>query len=233
MKKHIPNFITCLNVLTGTLGITMVLVNRDPSWALIFVVVATVFDFLDGLIARALKLQSEFGKQLDSLADLISFGVLPAFALLIFIESVHSNEIFDLRIFSPVSYFGLLIVPFSALRLARFNLAANQSDEFRGLPTPANALMIATITFVQPGFVTVGVLLAITVLSCFLLISNIPMIALKFKTIGWSGNELRYSLIILEIIGLVTFHVSFISFIIPMYIAISAVGQLLSPADIS
>lgn len=227
MKKHIPNFITCLNVLTGTIGIAVVLVSKDASWALIFVAVASFFDFLDGLVARVLKVQSEFGKQLDSLADLISFGALPAFSLLILIDSIQFSEIFDFKILSFLAYFALIIVPFSALRLTKFNLSTDQSDEFKGLPTPANALMITAIAFEKLEFMPIDALLVLTVLSCFLLVSNIPMIALKFKSMGWRGNELRYSLIILEIAGLVIFQLSFIPFIIPVYIVVSVVGNSL------
>ncbi|MCP4457470.1 MAG: CDP-diacylglycerol--serine O-phosphatidyltransferase [Cytophagales bacterium] len=233
MKKHIPNFITCLNVLTGAIGIAVVLISKDPTWALTFVIVAAFFDFLDGLVARVLNLQSEFGKQLDSLADLISFGVLPAFAFLVSINSAQSLELFDFKLLSPLSYFGLLVVPFSALRLAKFNLATDQSDEFKGLPVPANALMITTIAFAQPDFIGVEVLLVITAVSCFLLVSNIPMIALKFKSLAWKGNELRYSLLILEILCLIIFQLSFIPFVIPTYIVVSVIGNSLYKTFVS
>ncbi len=233
MKKHIPNFITCLNMLTGVVGIAVVMTSGDLWWALIFVLVACFFDFLDGLVARALNLQSEFGKQLDSLADLISFGALPAFTLLISIDSFEFKEIPDFRILSLWSYAGLLILPFSALRLAKFNLATDQSDEFKGLPTPANALMITAIAFVRPDFMNVGAWLILIVLSCFLLVSNIPMISLKFKSVGWRGNELRYSLILIEVAGLAIFQLSFFPFVIPLYIAISVVGNSLRKAVVS
>lgn len=231
--KHIPNFITSLNVLTGAIGIAVIFVNKDASWVLVFVVVASLFDFLDGLVARVFKVQSEFGKQLDSLADLISFGALPAFTLLILIHSSQSNAVSDFSQLSYLSYFGLLIVPFSALRLAKFNLASDQSEEFKGLPTPANALMIAAFAFTKPDFINLEALLGLTAMSCFLLVSNIPMVALKFKSMAWKGNELRYSLIILEIVGLSIFQLSFIPFVIPAYIVISVIGNLLMKVVIS
>jgi len=219
MKKHIPNFITCLNVLTGGLGLLAV-IQGDMKVGIFYVIIASFFDFLDGLIARLLKVQSEFGKQLDSLADMVSFGVLPSFILF----ELFSKESLDWAIVA------LLVIPFSALRLAKFNLASDQSDEFKGLPTPANAVMIGAIAFMYEDLMNLlnkEILLVLTALSCFLLVSNIPMIALKFKSMAWKGNEQRYSLISLEVIGLAIFQLSFIPFVIPLYIAVSVVGNLL------
>ncbi len=231
MKRHIPNFITCLNVLTGAVGIGVI--SQGTEWsAIYFVLMAGAFDFLDGLVARALRLQSEFGKQLDSLADLVSFGLLPAMTLMYAFNSVNTSFT-STPSTTILSFSALLIVPFSALRLAKFNLATDQSDEFKGLPTPANALMITAITFARPTFITVEILLLIIALSCFLLVCNIPMIALKFKSMVWKGNELRYSLIILEILGLAIFQLSFIPFVIPTYITMSIVGNFLQRTVLS
>jgi len=227
MKKHLPNFITCLNVLTGAVGIAWVSFFQRGETAVYFVLAAAVFDFLDGLMARLLKVQSEIGKQLDSLADLVSFGVLPAFALMYLLDNLLSDPFACFSGTDPLAFSALLIIPFSALRLAKFNLATDQSDEFKGLPTPANALMITAIAFSRPDFMTVETLLVVTALSCFLLVSNIPMIALKFKSMAWKGNEFRHTLIILEVIGLAIFQLSFIPFVIPLYIAVSVVGNLL------
>lgn len=222
MKKHIPNFITCLNIMTGALGILAVS-RGEVVIAIYFVLIASFFDFLDGMFARILKVQSEFGKQMDSLADMISFGVLPSFVMYAML-----NDSGSVGAFMP--YIGLLIVPFSALRLAKFNLATDQSDEFKGLPTPANAIMIAAIAFAKPDFINLEALIFLSIISSFLLVSNIPMIALKFKSMGWRGNELRYALIILEVIGLAIFQLYFIPFIIPLYIVMSVVGNSLRKA---
>ena len=233
MKKHIPNFITCLNVLTGTLGIALI-IDGGAEIAIYFVLIAAGFDFLDGLVARLLKVQSEMGKQLDSLADLVSFGLLPALALM----ELDSN--FGMVGVALVS--AMLIVPFSALRLAKFNIAMDQANEFKGLPTPANAIMITSFIyfytdfwdilklndwlFLGPFLMQEG-LVVFSLISCFLLVSNIPMIALKFKSMSWKGNELRYTLLILEVLGLAVFQLSFIPFVIPLYIMVSIVGNTL------
>ena len=222
MKKHIPNFITCLNVLTGALGILAVS-QAKVEVAIYYVLIASLFDFLDGMFARILNVQSEFGKQMDSLADMISFGVLPSFVMYSMLTGMSGNVGF-------ASYVGLLIVPFSALRLAKFNLSFDQSTEFKGLPTPANALMISAIAIASPDLLTMEVLLGLSIISCSLLVSNIPMIALKFKSPVWKENELRYSLIILEVLGLAIFQWSFIPFVIPAYIGVSVVGNSLRKA---
>jgi CDP-diacylglycerol--serine O-phosphatidyltransferase len=222
MKKHIPNFITCLNILTGALGILAVS-RGEVEMGIYYVLIASFFDFFDGMFARILKVQSEFGKQMDSLADMISFGVLPSFVMYAMLDGSGGEGGF-------IAYIGLLIVPFSALRLAKFNLATDQSEEFKGLPTPANAIMITAIAFAKPDFINLEALILISIISSFLLVSNIPMIALKFKSMGWRGNELRYTLIISEVIGLAIFKLYFIPFIIPLYIVLSVVGNSLRKA---
>jgi len=233
MKRHVPNFITCLNILTGSVGIVMVAVYQDATMALPFILVAGIFDFFDGLAARALKVQSDIGKELDSLADVISFGMLPAAALVIGLFERLTSGIFDFRELPYWAFVGLLIVPFSALRLAKFNLATDQSDEFKGLPTPANAILISGFLYTSLSFVSVYFLMALTVVSCFLLISNIPMLAFKFKTMGWQGNEAKYSLLIILLVGFVFFQLSFLAFVIPTYILVSIAGNYLAPKGVS
>lgn len=213
MRKHIPNFLTCLNILVGTLGSFFVIPR--PDLALDFVLLCAALDFLDGLAARALNAQSEFGKQLDSLADLVSFGVVPSLAIFSFIISGVTDPTWQ--------FVALLIVPFSALRLARFNLS-EASQEFRGLPTPANALMIAAFLFRPLEFATPSFLLGLSIISCFLLVSNIKMLSFKFSNLAWKGNELRYLLILITLAGLIIWQWAYVPFVIPTYIALSIVG---------
>ena len=222
MKRHIPNFLTCCNMMVGSLGIVWVISEKssDVFW---FVLIAAVFDFLDGFSARILKVQSEIGKQLDSLADLISFGMLPACAMV--------TWQFDQEyVWHPyANYLSLILVPFSALRLAKFNVSTNQSKEFVGLPTPANAIMLATLLSFSSHIVLNSVFFVLIIpLSCFLLVSKIRMIALKFSHWNWKENKLRYSLILLVVIGLTVFKFNFIPFVIPTYILISILGNKLS-----
>lgn len=227
MKRHIPNLITCLNILTGAAGIVTVAVKQDPSLALPFILLAGVFDFFDGLAARMLRVQSDIGKELDSLADVISFGMLPAAALVIGLSQRITSGIFDFRELPFWALIGLLIVPFSALRLAKFNLATDQSDEFKGLPTPANAILIGAFLYTSLGFVSAGFLIGLTLLSCFLLVSNIPMLAFKFKTMQWQGNEAKYVLLLILLVGLILLQQAFLPFVIPTYILVSIVGNYL------
>ena len=138
LKAQLPNFITLLNLLSGVLGIIWVL-EGQPLYGAYFVILAATFDFFDGFTARLLKVQSDMGKELDSLADVISFGVLPGILLYSLTESQTEAA------FLP--YCTLIIPMLSAYRLAKFNLDTRQSDRFIGLPTPANALLLTTIPY--------------------------------------------------------------------------------------
>ncbi len=228
MKKHIPNFLTCCNLMVGAVGIGYVAVTKDYHHSIYIVLFAAFFDFLDGLAARLLRVQSEFGKQLDSLADLVSFGVLPAVALMIAsLKYDLLDVLFGANELNLTAVVALMIIPFSALRLAKFNLSTDQSNEFRGLPTPANALMIGAFLLLDSSLLTPLSSLLITVSSCFLLVSNIRMIAFKFKSMSWAGNELRYLLLVILIIGFAVFQLSFVPFVIPTYIVFSIVGNYL------
>ncbi|MEQ9231745.1 MAG: CDP-alcohol phosphatidyltransferase family protein [Cyclobacteriaceae bacterium] len=227
MKKHIPNFLTCCNLMVGAVGIVFIALRDDFQLTFMFVLIASIFDFADGLAARSLKVQSEIGKQLDSLADLVSFGVLPSFAFCYAFLRLGNLSFFEVFEFENTALFPLLIVPFSALRLARFNISTDQSNEFKGLPTPANAILISGMLLLNSTILSSEYVLLITVSSCFLLVSNIRMIAFKFKSMSWAGNELRYLLLVILIIGFAVFQLSFVPFVIPTYIVFSIVGNYL------
>lgn len=193
-KSHIPNTITILNLLSGSLAVILLFKGYVQSAALL-VVLATILDFLDGFIAKMLNAKSIIGKELDSLADVISFGLAPALFLFILMEKHPITETNNLTALLP--YLALLIAAFSALRLAKFNIDTRQSVSFLGLPTPANAVLIISFTIVAGQMPFLGnnfyLQLAIIPLSCYLLVSEIPMFAIKFsKGFSLSLNKIRY-----------------------------------------
>jgi CDP-diacylglycerol--serine O-phosphatidyltransferase len=226
MKKHFPNFLTCCNLLCGSLGILSMLSNGEnieifrgiePAY---FVWVACIFDFFDGFAARWLKVSSPIGKELDSLADVISFGFLPAVFMFKYIEQAVSNE----RGLIYLPYVGLLIVVFSALRLAIFNVDETQKDSFRGVPTPANTLFITGLPFLSSILPFIGnywVLTAITIVFSLLLISRFELFALKFKNFKWADNQLRFTFLLLAVLLLAIFQFAALPIIIILYILLS------------
>jgi CDP-diacylglycerol---serine O-phosphatidyltransferase len=216
MKKHLPNFLTCCNLLSGCLGIVFLLEDRDVP-AAYFVWVACVFDFFDGFTARLLKTHSAIGKELDSLADVVSFGVLPAMVMYKLIGASTPSE--------SLPYIGFMIAMFSALRLAIFNVDETQRDSFKGLNTPANTLFITSLPLIQhrvgDWLYTPWMLIAITVIFSFLLVSRIEIFALKFKNFKWADNRIRFTFLILSVLLLVSLQVLAIPLIILLYIVLS------------
>jgi CDP-diacylglycerol--serine O-phosphatidyltransferase len=216
MHKHIPNFLTCCNLVCGCIGIILLLEgSATPTAYLVWA--ACIFDFFDGFAARWLKISSPIGKELDSLADMVSFGVLPA----LFMYNTLSFE----SPFSYLPYIALLMAVCSALRLAIFNLDETQSDSFKGLPTPANALFITAIPFLDsPVFDFVHspvVLAAITIIFSLLLVSRIDLFALKFKNFTWSDNAMRFTFLALAVLLLAVLQLAALPLIILLYIALS------------
>ena len=181
--NSIPNLLTLANVTIGGIGIIYVL-TVDATIGAYFIWVAVVFDYLDGFAARMLKATSPIGKQLDSLADMVSFGALPALIMYKMLESTSENEY--------VPYLGLLIMAFSALRLAKFNIDERQSTDFFGLPTPANALFISSLALSSYSFLNDGVLVGITIVFSLLLVVDVKLIAIKFKNFGWRDNKWKF-----------------------------------------
>ncbi|GAB2499474.1 CDP-diacylglycerol--serine O-phosphatidyltransferase [Algoriphagus taiwanensis] len=222
--RHIPNFITLLNLLTGVLGIIAVLDGKVLQ-AATFVLIAAALDFLDGLLARLLKVQSGIGKELDSLADVVSFGVLPGIVL--FQMTLGQTQL------DWLPYLTLIVPMLSAYRLAKFNLDTRQSDRFIGLPTPANALFISTLPHLALLWPKIGIwltspffLVGIAWIFSILLISEIPLIALKFKHFRFSGNQFRFLLVGLSVLIFALFQLAGIPLIILSYILLSVVENL-------
>ena len=223
MKRHLPNFLTCCNLLCGCLGIIFTLEGRDIP-AAYFVWVACVFDFLDGFAARLLKVTSPIGKELDSLADVVSFGVLPSL--------VMYKMISDSAEYSFLPYTAFAIAVFSALRLAIFNVDETQRESFRGLNTPANTLFITSLPLVYDE---VGrwlyepwVLVALTSICSFLLVSRIEFFALKFKNLTWKDNRTRFTFLFLSVLLLIGLQIAAIPVIIILYVVVSLIDNTFS-----
>lgn len=201
IKKHIPNGITCCNLISGCIA-TCFAFFHDPELALLWIIIGAVFDFFDGMSARALHVSSPIGKELDSLADDVTFGVAPStilFSQLLVLDAPS----FLAPVSSFLPFVAYLMAAFSALRLAKFNLDERQSMGFIGMPTPANALfwgslIISCREWLESSSYSFLLLIAFMLLSCWLLISEIPMFALKFKHWGWQGNQLRYGFMIVS-----------------------------------
>ncbi|SFN70022.1 CDP-diacylglycerol---serine O-phosphatidyltransferase [Algoriphagus ornithinivorans] len=217
--NHIPNGLTLLNLLSGVIGISFVLNGNVLSGAY-FIVLSAVFDFFDGFAARLLKVSGELGKQLDSLADCVSFGVLPGF-ILFQLTSEATNSTY-------LPYLTLIIPLMSAMRLAKFNIDTRQSDRFIGLPTPANALFISTLPYLAKKWFLIEnslsnpwTLIIIAWVFSILLVSEIPLIALKFKNFSLSDNVFRFVLIGLGIICIAWLGLGGIPIIILAYLGLS------------
>ena len=223
MKKHIPNTITCCNLISGCIATYWALCGVYDT-ALLFIVIGAVFDFFDGMTARLLHVSSPIGKELDSLADDITFGFAPSAIVFHFLTSHLS--------FLP--YIAFVMAAFSALRLAKFNLDERQAMGFIGLPTPANALFWGALIvgseewLASSPYYIYGVI-ALMLLSCYLLVSEIPMFALKFKTWGWKGNEIKYIFILSCVPLLLLLGVSGLAAIIAWYIVLSAITTKKQP----
>jgi len=232
LKHHIPNVITCLNLFCGCLSIVSTFSGR-MDLAVYFILVAAVFDFFDGFAARFLNAYSELGKQLDSLADMVSFGVAPASIMYNLLLTAATKP----GIYENFFPFGLLIpllayliAVFSALRLAKFNIDTRQTDSFIGLPTPANALFICSLAFMSisdsplPWLTdSMFFLLAVTFLFSYLLIAELPLFSLKFKSFDWKRNKIKYVFVSISALLLLFFHWAGLSFVILLYIIISII----------
>lgn len=195
IKKNIPNTITCCNLISGCIA-TGCAFYGQYQWAVLMIIVGAVFDFFDGLTARALDVSSPIGKELDSLADVVTFGVAPSAIIFYLFHQVHYPQLLEpLKDFIP--YTAFIMAAFSAFRLARFNLDERQSTQFIGLPTPANALFWGSLVLGQHAFLVslkfnAVFLFLFMLLFCMLLVCEVSMIALKFKDFSWEKNKVKY-----------------------------------------
>ena len=248
LKRHIPNFITSLNLVCGCLSIVAAF-NHQLAWSAYFIGMAAILDFLDGMIARLLNVSSEIGKQLDSLADVISFGLAPGIILFQMITVGFAADYipwgergWHVLILSSAAF---LIPVFSAIRLAKFNIDLRQTDSFIGLPTPANAIFIASLDLileiqlykldiaVASLLYNPYVLIGIGGLMSALLVCELPLFSLKFKNIKWKGNQIRYIFILLSLCLLIYFEFLGIPMAIFLYLLLSMINNFIYKKSIT
>ncbi|MFP9118489.1 CDP-alcohol phosphatidyltransferase family protein [Flavobacterium sp. RNTU_13] len=241
LKKHIPNFITLLNLASGLVALVYAF-NNNWQMAFFWVCMGIFFDFWDGFFARTLKVSSPIGLQLDSLADMVTSGVVPGMAIFQMLAGIAEMQA-ELNLESDNFYLGLLpyagfiITLGSAYRLAKFNVDTRQTNSFIGLPTPANALFIMSLPVIQAYSDGDGVLfellsnpyvlVAISFISAFMLNSNIPLFSLKLKYFNWETNKVQFSFLILSILLLFFLNYLAIPLIIILYVLVSLVTNKL------
>jgi CDP-diacylglycerol--serine O-phosphatidyltransferase len=246
--RNIPNAITCGNLFCGCLAIVKAF-EGDLVWAAYLVGIAAILDFFDGFAARLLKVSSPIGKDLDSLADMVTFGVVPGVVMYILI-------LYSLRIGVNIpvegaycgrgnwtyhhpdyyAFIGFLIPVFSAIRLAKFNNDVRQTESFIGVNTPANSILICSLPLIigtdyqstAAAFILNPYLLVpLTICMSLLLVSELPLFSLKVKSFGWKGNEIRIMFLLFSLVLLVLFKFTGIPFVIVLYILMSVVNNLI------
>ena len=232
----IPNMLTLGNLIAGALAIIFTLRYHAYETAFWLIIVAAVFDFFDGFVARLLKQQSPLGVQLDSLADDVTFGLAPAVVMFDLYGTTTSLYGLNAEVMHYVGYVTLLIAAFSVLRLAKFNIDDSQTTEFCGLPTPANALMLLSLAMLcQSGELAIyqEQIAIIAVASSLLLISPIRMFALKFKGFGFKENRLRYLFLLLSVAIIICIPTYSILLIIVLYIVVSTLRWLFAKESVT
>lgn len=234
LKSIIPNTLTSLNLVCGCVAVLSFL-NHFYYLGIILIFVAAIADFFDGFVARLLKVQSDLGKELDSLADMVSFGFVPGTILYVAFCKANNiasfTEIIETQNYLP--FLGFLITVFSGLRLAKFNIDTRQSNSFIGLPTPANTLFFLTIPLLwindspyQSILSENWILILLTITFSYLLIAELPLIALKFKGFGFKGNQFRYILFIVSIGCVISLGYLAIPAILVLYILLSIIETI-------
>ena len=224
--RALPNTLTCCNLISGVIA-TKCAFDGQFDWALTFIVIGAVFDFFDGFAARLLHVSSPIGKELDSLADVVTFGVAPSAIVYMFLNGINV-------IASPFNnllpYVAFLIAAFSALRLAKFNLDERQTTSFIGVPTPANALFWGSLIVGCEDIMSISpymtlLTIAMVLVCSYLLVAELPMFALKFKHWGWKGNEVKYVFIISSLPLLAIFGIAGIAVVIGWYVILAVISN--------
>lgn len=237
ITRYIPNTLTCCNLISGSIA-TLFAVNHRYEHALVFIIVGAVFDFFDGFAARLFHVSGPMGKELDSLADVITFGLAPSMILFGVLSSLVWQSGMDflptvVRAWLP--FVAMVMAAFSALRLAKFNIDERQTGSFIGLPTPANALFWgAGLPFIETcGMDDLTLFVCLTVLElfmCWLMVSEVPMFALKFKHWGWRENRVKYIFILISAVMLAILQLAAVPLIILIYIVLSLLTGRGKPA---
>lgn len=228
ITRHIPNTVTCCNLFCGCIAAYMAF-QSDYEKAILFIILGAVFDFFDGMLARLFNVSGPLGKELDSLADDITFGFAPSAIVFSLFKEVHYPD-FLLTISEYMPYTAFIIAAFSALRLGKFNIDTRQSTTFIGLPTPANALFWGSLVvgahdfLVSDSFNAIYLFLLVLFMS-YLLVAEIPMFSLKFKSLAWSDNKISYIFLLVCIPLLVSLKLSSFAAIILWYIFLSVITK--------
>ncbi|MGN0221663.1 MAG: CDP-diacylglycerol--serine O-phosphatidyltransferase [Prevotella sp.] len=226
ITKNIPNTITCCNLICGAIATYFAFLGLYEK-AFLFIVLGAVFDFFDGMSARLLGVSSPIGKELDSLADVVTFGLAPSAMVYSVLLSICREDTWG-SIASVIPFSAFIMAAFSALRLAKFNLDERQTTSFIGLPTPANALFWASLIvglercLFQSAEMVIGVVVLMLLMS-YMLVAEVPMFALKFKHWGWKGNEVKYIFVISCVPLIVFLRVSGFAAIVAWYIFLSVI----------
>jgi CDP-diacylglycerol--serine O-phosphatidyltransferase len=244
LKRHIPNAVTCINLLCGCLALTFIFRGELVIGAYL-VGFAAVADFFDGLLARALRVSSPIGKDLDSLADMVSFGMVPGAIIFKLLQLATAPEIYVAGVALNgmeeyqthwLTYFGFLITIFSALRLAKFNNDTRQTTSFIGLPTPACTLVVASLPLILANdqfgvkdiLLNPWLLLGLSILLSGLLVAELPLFALKFKNLKWLGNRRRFIFVALALVLVLTLRAAGIPIAVLLYVLLSVPGRVRS-----
>ena len=237
IRRNIPNAITCGNLLCGCLAIVKAF-EGDLVWAAYLVGIAAVLDFFDGFTARLLHVTSPIGKDLDSLADMVTFGVVPGVVMFQLLNESGSHHI-DGELEHYLPYIAFLIPIFSCIRLAKFNNDTRQTESFIGVNTPANSILICSLPLIigsgeqrisDIAFFILNpyLLLSLIVIMSALLVSELPIFSFKFKSFGWKGNEIRFIFLILAVVLLVALQFVGIPLVIVLYVLMSVVNNFIT-----
>lgn len=244
IKKHIPNIITLLNLFCGCIALVFAF-QKQFELTFLFVSLGIFFDFFDGFFARMFKVQSELGLQLDSLADMVTSGVVPGFVMFqLMLNSFGADKLIDVNSWDNsvmiIPFFGFIITLGACFRLANFNIDTRQTDSFIGLPTPANALFILSlplvieysgIDFVSESLQSIKVLLVITILSAYVMNAEIPLFSLKIKNFSFQKNALQIFFLAVSIVFLLVFKYLGVPLIILFYVLLSVINNVFIKKD--
>lgn len=237
LLKFLPNLLTLLNLLSGCLAVVYA-INYQIQFAVLFVMLGIFFDFFDGFAARLLKVQSDLGTQLDSLADMVTSGVVPGIVMSQMLLKASSQELLSFtdgfENFPYLALLGFTITMASCYRLAKFNIDVNQKENFIGLPTPANALFILSLplmhiyeeySYINYVLENEYLLVLITILSCYMLNAKIELFALKFKSFGFAENKLKYVFLMISVVLIGILKLAALPMIILCYLALSMISN--------
>ena len=227
LKQHIPNAITCCNLISGCLSI-LFLTQNMPVKAALMIFVAGLFDFLDGFSARLLKVHSPIGADLDSLSDVVSFGVAPGFIMYWLMSRSFDLPQWCIAGIKVLPCLAFLLTVFSAIRLARFNVDETQKTSFRGIPAPGMAIFIASLPLalsqvhhLKDGALSYWACIGITLIFSFMMVSRLRFFSFKMKSAKWKGNEVRWIFLLVALVSFVIFKWLALPFVMMLYILLS------------